>query len=412
MMVGAMAHPPTDDLARWAASGAMALTGRPHRAPLGPPSGLVPAVAELEARLGAHGVEVDGLALLGERAALLGLTRAGSASCGGGARLLAAQGGWLAVSLARPDDLDLLPAWLGVTAPAEEVAAGRAEAGTWRAVAQAVAPAGVDQVLAAGVELGLPVARLGEVAAGAPAVRVAATGPARLPRPVRGARVVDLSSLWAGPLCASLLGRAGADVVQVEDRRRPDGARRGDPRFYDLLHAGHRSVALDLGRPDDRAHLHRLLAAADVVVEGSRPRALRQLGVDAEALVAGGGPAVWVAITGHGRAGDGAGRVGFGDDAAVAGGLVVADGDGPCFCADAVGDPLTGLTAAVAVLDALAGPRHVLIDVALARVAAAAAGPTLDATGVPAAAVAPPRARPVAGRAPALGAHTAEVLGR
>ena len=62
-------------------------------------------------------------------------------------------------------------------------------------------------------------------------------------------RVVDLSALWAGPLAASLLQRNGAEVIKVEDTRRPDGARRGDAAFYDLLNAGKRSVALDLSSP-------------------------------------------------------------------------------------------------------------------------------------------------------------------
>src|SRR4029453_19173112 len=95
--------------------------------------------------------------------------------------------------------------------------------------------------------------------------------------------VVDLSSLWAGPLCAHLLGLQGARVVKVESTGRPDGARRGPAAFFDLLHGGPRGVARDLRDPAGAACLRRLLAAADVVVEASRPRALRQLGIEAEA---------------------------------------------------------------------------------------------------------------------------------
>jgi hypothetical protein len=60
-----------------------------------------------------------------------------------------------------------------------------------------------------------------------------------------GALVADLSSMWAGPLCARLLGLAGADVIKVESPDRPDGARRGNREFFDWLHAGHRSLAVD-----------------------------------------------------------------------------------------------------------------------------------------------------------------------
>jgi crotonobetainyl-CoA:carnitine CoA-transferase CaiB-like acyl-CoA transferase len=70
---------------------------------------------------------------------------------------------------------------------------------------------------------------------------------------LEGALVVDLSSLWAGPLCGQILRRAGAHVVKVESFARPDGARGGDPRFYDWLHSGQESVAVDFRLAEDRA---------------------------------------------------------------------------------------------------------------------------------------------------------------
>ena len=116
----------------------------------------------------------------------------------------------------------------------------------------------------------------------------------------------------------------------------------------------------------------------------------------------------WVSITGHGRTGPARDWVAFGDDAAVAGGLVAWDGDGPVFCADAVADPATGVVAAVAVLEALAaGGRH-LIDLPLAAVAAHLAGPTLPVP--PTVEAAQPVARPAVSPGPTLGQHTAEVL--
>src|SRR5439155_480481 len=71
------------------------------------------------------------------------------------------------------------------------------------------------------------------------------------------------------------------------------------------------------------------------------------------------GPRVWLSITGYGQEDA---RVAFGDDAAVGGGLVVEDAAGPCFCADAVADPLTGLFAADACLAALADGGRVRLD--------------------------------------------------
>jgi crotonobetainyl-CoA:carnitine CoA-transferase CaiB-like acyl-CoA transferase len=215
--------------------------------------------------------------------------------------------------------------------------------------------------------------------------------------------VVDLSSLWAGPLCGRILADAGAMVVKVESASRPDGARRGPPAFFDLMNAGKASVAVDLRSSDGVSALAGLLRRADVVIEGSRPRALEQLGIEAAALVAD-GPQVWVSITGHGREGAAAQRVAFGDDAAVAGGLVAWSDDQPCFCADAVADPCSGLVAAAAALDALAAGGRWLVDVAMARVAAHLAGPTLPVDGE----VAEPPARPPSrGAARALGADDA-----
>src|SRR5205823_4315254 len=104
---------------------------------------------------------------------------------------------------------------------------------------------------------------------------------------------VDLLPAWLGPA-------------------RGDGLRRA---ISDRPLAGHESVAIDLGAPRDVELLGALIGRADVVVESSRPRALAQLGIDALTTAA----QVWVSITGHGRAQPMA--VGFGDDAAVAGGL-------------------------------------------------------------------------------------------
>ncbi len=408
----------------------MALTGWPYRPGLGPPAPLVPGldavarqVADRSARLGRQ-VVVDPVALLTERAALAGWTRAGATSCGGGTRLLAAADGWLAVSLARPSDVDLIPAWLGLPAGLELPAPERDQPlsagidGLWAVVTGRVARHPVAELEARAVELGLavgglptdagrrPVVAEGALTRGEPfddlPVVAHALGPAP-PRRLDGLVVVDLSSLWAGPLCGRILADAGATVVKVESRSRPDGARSGPAAFFDLMNAGKASVALSFDHPDGIGRLRRLLARADVVIEGSRPRALEQLGVDATAL-ARRGPQVWLSITGHGRSGAVGQRVGFGDDAAVAGGLVAWEDGRPCFCADAVADPTTGLVAAAAALAGLASGGRWLIDVALVCVAAHLAGPTLDAAGVVGAAPARPCWR---GQARALGADDA-----
>jgi hypothetical protein len=80
---------------------------------------------------------------------------------------------------------------------------------------------------------------------------------------------------------------------------------------------------------------------------------------------------VWLSITGYGRDSN---RVAFGDDAAVAGGLVALDADGPCFVADAIADPLTGVASAAAVATALERGGRWQLDASMAAVAAFVAG--------------------------------------
>ncbi len=142
---------------RWAASGAMALTGTLDDA-LGPPDGLVEGID----RLGARFDLLDALALLGERAALMGLWRRGATSCGGSCRLLRCADGFLAVSLPRVEDMELVPAWLELDAlPASAPA-------LWSALARSIQHRDPAQLLERAGLLGLPVAQVGE-AGGAPA---------------------------------------------------------------------------------------------------------------------------------------------------------------------------------------------------------------------------------------------------
>jgi crotonobetainyl-CoA:carnitine CoA-transferase CaiB-like acyl-CoA transferase len=201
-------------------------------------------------------------------------------------------------------------------------------------------------------------------------------------------------------------------VVKVESLRRPDGARFGPRGFYDRLHQGQEAVALDFASAEGRAHLARLIARADVVIEGSRPRALEQLGIDLAAVFAARPGLVWISLTAYGRSGPWRERVGFGDDCAAAGGLVAwNDAGAPCFVGDALADPVAGLAAAAAGFAALRAGGGMLVDVALREAAAFVA----DAEAAPAAPftgrLLGPAARPPApGPAAEMGAHTAALL--
>jgi hypothetical protein len=407
----------------WAASGAMALTGMPDGAPVASPAPALAMLAQVSAEFArvtretGNEVRADPAELIAGRAALAGFTRGGRVSAGGSSFLLRSADGWCAVTLSRPDDVAAVPAIAGVLgvdgagppaiatlaearsaltaaargAPAEDFAAAAQLLGVPAAALPAGArPPGVGQPGARPPGVGQPGARPPGVgqpgAAGAWPAEAARWPPWRATRiaaPLACARlagtvVADLSSMWAGPLCARLLGLAGATVIKVESPARPDGARSGNREFFDWLHAGHRSLSVDFSTRAGRAVLASLLDMADVVVESSRPRALAALGV-APGMIPHPPGQVWLSITGYGRSMPE--RVAFGDDAAVAGGLVgwvTGEGAGPVFCADAIADPLAGACGALAVARSRSAGGGELIDLPMRDVAAAFAAAAPD----------------------------------
>ncbi len=308
---------------------------------------------------------LDGATLLGERAALGGLRVPGRTSAGGGCALYEAADGALALNLARPEDRELLPAWLD--AAPEEIAD---DAG----LSRSIQGRGVASLVQRGRSMGLAIAE-----AVAPQDAAHEPGACIVPgRRRHGAlrnrpRVLDLSALWAGPLATHLLALAGAEVIKVESKRRPDRMRDGGAAFFRLLNQGKASVALDLVHAADRAALVRLIGTADIVVEASRPRALQQHGIDARTIVAVQPGLAWISITGHGATEDAADWVGFGDDAGVAAGLsgalrAASGHDG--FVGDAIADPLTGIHAATVAWEAWRRGMGGRYDVSLRDVAA------------------------------------------
>ncbi|WP_410872881.1 CoA transferase [Nocardia sp. A7] len=369
----------------WATCGALWLTGDPDGAPDQSRAAILPrARAVADGFTARTGIAIDvGVELTG-RAALLGLSRRGRISAGGATRLIATRDGWCALTLARDVDREAIPALLETATVSDH----------WAAITEWATNIPAAEVTARARLLGLPVAALGEQAPAAPVVR--RIGPVGPPRSPSGCLVVDLSSMWAGPLCGRLLRQAGATVIKVESPSRPDGTRR-TPRFFDWMNAGKLCCSIDFDEPET---LRTLLARADVVLESSRPSALTRRGLGPDLPARPG--RVWARITAHGS-GIGANRAGFGDDAAVAGGLVgIAEG-GPYFCADAIADPLTGLEAARSVSEALARGGGELIEVSLSAVAAEyAALPTTPA--LPRQVAARPASPRIAGRASALGA--------
>ena len=191
--------------------------------------------------------------------------------------------------------------------------------------------------------------------------------------PLAGLRVVDCSTVLAGPYCSMVLGDLGADVIKVEP---PDGdATRGwgppwvgdeadgtrTAAYFLSVNRNKRSIRLDLRRSEGADILRRLLADADVLVENFRAGGLGGLGFGDDALRDINPRLVHLAITGYGAASPDPARPGYDFVIQAESGLMSitggADEDGgePTKVGVAISDVATGLQAAVAILAALVG---------------------------------------------------------
>lgn len=202
--------------------------------------------------------------------------------------------------------------------------------------------------------------------------------------PLAGLRVLELSTVLAGPYCAMVLADLGADVIKVEP---PEGdPTRGygppwiggnDPGseriavYYLSVNRNKRSLRLDLHSPQGVEVLRRLIGRSDVLVENFRPGGLERLGLSDRELLELNAKLVHLSITGYGPDGPDAAKPGFDFVAQAVGGLMsvtgFAEGDGgqPTKVGVAISDVVTGLLGAVGVLAALRAGVGQRIDVSL-----------------------------------------------
>ncbi len=184
------------------------------------------------------------------------------------------------------------------------------------------------------------------------------------PAPLAGLRVIDCSTVVAGPGCARYLADFGADVIKVE---RPDGGDTtramgwrdpadGVTLWWKYAGRGKRTVVLDLKDPADLGHMRRLLSDADVLVENFRPGTLERLGLDPADLLAANPRLVVTRITGFGQDGPYAGRPGFATIAEAMSGFAGINGEpdgAPLLPPIALTDEITALAAAFATMVAV-----------------------------------------------------------
>lgn len=194
--------------------------------------------------------------------------------------------------------------------------------------------------------------------------------------PLTGMRVVDCSTVVAGPGCARYLGDFGADVIKVE---RPDGGDTTramgwrDPAddvtlWWKYEGRNKRSVVLDLKDPGDLDVMRRLLATADVLVENFRPGTLERLGLAPATLIEANPRLVVTRVTGFGQDGPYAGRPGFATLAEAMSGFANVNGEpdgGPLLPPIALTDEITAVVAAFATLAAARSGVGQVVDVNL-----------------------------------------------
>ncbi len=147
------------------------------------------------------------------------------------------------------------------------------------------------------------------------------------PRPLDGVRVIDLSTVLAGPHCATLLGEFGADVIKVELPGVGDSLRKFWPQYHGTAliwrveGRNKRCITLDMRKPKGQEVIRRLVEKSDVVVENFRPGTLEKWNLGYEALKAVNPGIVMVRVSGYGQFGPYKDKPGFGRIAAAYGGL-------------------------------------------------------------------------------------------
>jgi crotonobetainyl-CoA:carnitine CoA-transferase CaiB-like acyl-CoA transferase len=180
--------------------------------------------------------------------------------------------------------------------------------------------------------------------------------------PLEGLRVLDVSTLFAGPIAATFLGDFGADVVKVEHPTKPDASRGHGPAkdgvnlWWKTLGRNKRTVTVNLGTPEGAELLLRLVAGADVLIENFRPGTLERWGLGPDRLHEANPRLVVARVTAFGQTGPYSGRPGFGSLAEAMSGFAALTGqpDGPPTLPPfGLADGIAALATAYAVMVAL-----------------------------------------------------------
>ena len=195
---------------------------------------------------------------------------------------------------------------------------------------------------------------------------------------LHGITVIDASTLFAGPLAATILGDFGADVLKIEHPRMPDPSRAHGPSkdgiglWWKMLGRNKQPLTLDFGAARMREVLDPLIAGADVFIENFRPGTLEKWGIGPDDLWEINPRLVIARVTGFGQFGPMSTQPGFGTLAESMSGFAAVNGDPdgpPLLPPFGLADGVTALSLATAILTALharaTSGRGQVIDIAI-----------------------------------------------
>jgi crotonobetainyl-CoA:carnitine CoA-transferase CaiB-like acyl-CoA transferase len=208
--------------------------------------------------------------------------------------------------------------------------------------------------------------------------------------PLAGVRVVDVSTILAGPLCCQILGDFGAEVIKIEHPRNGDNMRGhgvqkdGIPLWWKEISRNKRTVAVNLGQPGGAEVLRALAVTADILVENFRPGTLERWGIGPDVLHEVNPDLVIVRVSGFGQTGPYSSRAGFGTLAEAMSGFAALTGeqDGPpTLPSFGLADSIAGIAGAAAAVMALRhrevqGGRGQVVDLSLLEPIMTAVGPS------------------------------------
>ena len=206
--------------------------------------------------------------------------------------------------------------------------------------------------------------------------------------PLADLKVLDISTIFAGPHCARYLADFGADVVKVEqpsgDSSRNIGWRAadGETLWWKLANRGKRAITLDLKNHEDLATLKRMLSVADVLVENLRPGKLEALGLIPDELIETNPKLTITRVTRFGQSGPYRNRPGFATLAEAMSGFSAMSGEAggaPLLPPIALTDEVTGLAAAFATMVAVHSGGGQTVDVNLLETMMQIMGPLISA---------------------------------